>query len=278
MTRRPVLVAALVLALAGCSGGSHGDDGPTAVPQPATTSPATTTSPAPTPTGTPRASTPRPTPARTTPRPTKRPPTVRPAHFPVRVTPGNATQLITVKSSGSRATVTTWAKSASGWHVVAGPWAGRVGSHGVVPGSSRRQGTNTTPGGTFTMTEAFGIAADPGTALPYLHVGNDDWWVEDNNSMYYNSHRRGTQGGFNMSLPESDVNGSERLITHTATYGYAVVVNFNRSPAVRYRGAGIFLHVNGAGATAGCISVPRSAMVTVLRWLRPGAHPRIAIG
>ena len=73
------------------------------------------------------------------------------------------------------------------------------------------------------------------------------------------------------------MNGSEHLITHTVPYQYAVVINYNMAPAVRYRGAGIFLHVNGAGSTAGCVSVPLATMVAILRWLNPAAHPRIAI-
>ena len=213
--------------------------------------------------------------ARPTPKPTPR--TVAPAHFAVPVVVGNAAQVLTVKAHGSYATVTAWTKSATGWHVTGGPWSGRVGTNGVVPGSQRKQGTDTTPGGTYTMTEAFGVASDPGTAMPYRHVGSDDWWVEDNRSQYYNQHRLGSQGGFDMSLPESDVNGSERLINHPTQYRYVVVINFNRWPATPYRGAGIFLHVNGSGSTAGCVSVPSSAMVTILRWLRPSAHPRIAI-
>ena len=144
--------------------------------------------------------------------------------------------------------------------------------------SARKQGTGTTPSGTFTLTEAFGIAANPGARLPYHQVGGDDWWVQDNNSRYYNQMRRGSLGGFDTSLPESDVNGSERLITHEKAYRYAVVIDFNRWPAVPYRGAGIFLHVDTGRATAGCVSVSASAMVTLLRWLDPAKAPRIAIG
>jgi L,D-peptidoglycan transpeptidase YkuD (ErfK/YbiS/YcfS/YnhG family) len=219
----------------------------------------------------PRATAPR----RATPKRTPRP--YAAAHFPVPVVAGNAIQVVTVRAHGSYATVAAWTKTSSGWHLTAGPWSGRVGANGVVPGSQRKQGTDTTPAGTYTMTEAFGVASDPGTAMPYRHVGSDDWWVEDNRSSYYNQHRLGSQGGFDMSLPESDVNGSERLVNHPTQYRYVVVINFNRWPATPYRGAGIFLHVNGSGATAGCVSVPSSAMVTILRWLRPSAHPRIAI-
>ncbi|WP_129307230.1 hypothetical protein [Streptomyces sp. L2] len=49
-------------------------------------------------------------------------------------------------------------------------------------------------------------------------------------------------------------------------------------PATPGRGAGIFLHVNGSGATAGCVSVPRATMGRIMGWITPSAHPRIAIG
>ncbi len=33
---------------------------------------------------------------------------------------------------------------------------------------------------------------------------------------------------------------------------------------MRHRGAGIFLHVNGGGATAGCVSAPRPFLRTLM--------------
>jgi L,D-peptidoglycan transpeptidase YkuD (ErfK/YbiS/YcfS/YnhG family) len=46
----------------------------------------------------------------------------------------------------------------------------------------------------------------------------------------------------------------------------------------RHRGAGTFLHVNGRGATAGCVSVPRWFMVHLMRDLAPSARPVMAVG
>jgi L,D-peptidoglycan transpeptidase YkuD (ErfK/YbiS/YcfS/YnhG family) len=195
----------------------------------------------------------------------------------VPVSLGNARQVITVKARGSYATVQAWQLSGRTWRLVLSTTSARVGTHGVVPGSQRKQGTGTTPGGTYTLTEAFGIAADPGSSLPYHRVTADDYWVEDNNSAYYNQMRLGALGGFDKVAPPNSVNGSEHLITYTVQYQYVVVIDFNRWPAVPYRGAGIFLHVNGSGSTAGCVSVPASTMVALVRWLDPAAHPRIAI-
>ena len=42
--------------------------------------------------------------------------------------------------------------------------------------------------------------------------------------------------------------------------------------------ARLHVNVNGAGATAGCVSVPRALQRRVLDWLRPRSVPVIAIG
>jgi len=221
--------------------------------------------------------------AAVTPKATARPvtaskPSPKPVfRFPVPVIVGNAQQVITVSAYGSYATVEAWQLRSGGWHLVAATRAARVGANGVVAAASRRQGTYTTPAGTFTLTQAFGIAANPGTSMPYHQVTSDDWWVEDNNSAYYNQMRTASQGGFDTSLPPSATNSSEHLVTYPTEYRYVVVIDFNRWPAVRYRGAGIFLHVNGSGATAGCVSVPLATMLTLIDWLDPAQHPRIAI-
>ncbi|WP_246101520.1 L,D-transpeptidase family protein [Streptomyces cyaneus] len=195
--------------------------------------------------------------------------------FPVPVEVGDATQLITVKASGSYATVTAWAKGSSGWKAQFSTSAGRVGSNGVTDGATRRQSTYTTPTGTYTITEGFGHVAG-GTAMPYHVVTDDDWWVQDPESKFYNSMHG--EAGADFPLTESGDRGSEHLINYPTQYARALVINFNRWPATPGRGAGIFLHVNGNGATAGCVSVPRATMDRIMSWITPSAHPRIAIG
>jgi L,D-peptidoglycan transpeptidase YkuD (ErfK/YbiS/YcfS/YnhG family) len=281
---RTVLALAVAAALlAGCAASPPAQ-------QAAATTPSTSATPEPpastlTPTPSPLAA--GPTAARPTTSPSARPsapPTGtapvagQPLPFPVPVTIGSATQVITVQASGSWASVVAWQRDATGWHRVLATAAARVGANGVTNGSTRRQGTNTTPTGTYTLTQAFGILANPGARLPYHRVGPDDWWVEDNNSRWYNTLRQASAGGFDTALPESDVNGSEHLIRHTGQYDYAVVIDYNMHPAVPYRGAGIFLHVSDGYPTAGCVAVPRATLVAMLRWLDPGRHPRIAIG
>jgi len=48
------------------------------------------------------------------------------------------------------------------------------------------------------------------------------------------------------------------------------VIGYNerRTP---WRGSAIFLHVDQGRGTAGCVSLPTSSLLAVLRWQRPGA-------
>ena len=191
----------------------------------------------------------------------------------VHVAAQQRTATVVKGKGGSYATLSFWTRSNSGCGFVNvfTDTGARVGANGITNGATRTQGTNTTPSGTYTMTEAFGLNSSPGSALTYRHVGAGDYWVEDNDSAYYNTYRNVAQGGFNASLPLSDPNGSERLSNYPTQYGYSIVVNFNRAPDTQtpYRGAGIFVHVRSS-ATAGCISTSSANVVTMLRTMRRG--------
>jgi len=189
------------------------------------------------------------------------------------------TQVVTVnRTKGYHARVVLWRKQRGSWHRVATAKDGRIGYGGLVARTKRKQGSGTTPLGTFGLTSAFGThAKKKGWRLGYWKIKNGDYWVEDNGSRYYNRYRNKRQGGFRWRLPAGNVNGSERLKDYPRQYEYAIVTSFN-SGQVRHRGAGIFLHVNGRGATAGCVSAPRWFLRQVMTRLRPGLHPVIAVG
>lgn len=192
--------------------------------------------------------------------------------------PATVRQVIVVSAprwSSTYGTVTLWQRWGFGWKKLA-VWSARLGYGGLVLGTRRVQGTGTTPAGAYAITEAFGRQADPGTALPYTKVTTDHWWVEDRRSAYYNNMRLGRQGGF--ALRTTGYNSSERLAYMGAQYDYAAVVDFNRPRPVIGRGAGIFLHAFGKGATAGCVSIRVDRMRATLRWLSPAQRPWILIG
>jgi L,D-peptidoglycan transpeptidase YkuD (ErfK/YbiS/YcfS/YnhG family) len=200
-------------------------------------------------------------------------PAVVGAQLPLPVAVGSSTQVITVVARTSRsttATVTAWQKGPSGWTVAVGPVTAHIGAAGVGRASET---TSRTPAGTFTLTEAFGRLGNPGTALPYRVVNGDDWWVSDPASPLYNRFIECARA----SCP-FDTSGGERLLDAGASYDHAVVIDYNRWPAVPAAGSAFFLHVTNGAATAGCVAVPGSSLTAVMRWLRPSAHPLISIG
>ncbi|WP_129287765.1 L,D-transpeptidase family protein [Streptomyces sp. GZWMJZ-114] len=181
---------------------------------------------------------------------------------------GGARQLLIATAPDTRSThgtLTWWERRADGEWRARGRAAARFGAGGLVEGTRREQGTNTTPTGLFGLPFAFGNEAAPkGTRLAYRPVTPDSWWCEDNASRAYNRWSE-------PRAADCRAEESERLADYPVQYAHAFVTDFNYRRPVRGRGAGIFLHVNGKGATAGCVSVPAATMRTLLRWARPGA-------
>ncbi|MFE9353792.1 L,D-transpeptidase family protein [Streptomyces olivaceoviridis] len=187
---------------------------------------------------------------------------------------GGGRQLIVAQAPDAGATTGTvsWWDLRDGQWVRAGSAPARFGAGGLVDGATRRQGTNTTPTGLYGLPFGFGTKAAPaGTQVAYRPVRESSWWCQDNDSRSYNR--------WVDPLPaDCRAAQSEHLIDYRTQYGYGLVIAFNYDRPVRGRGAGIFLHVNGSGATAGCVSVPEDAMRRILTWTDPAAKPHIAIG
>jgi L,D-peptidoglycan transpeptidase YkuD (ErfK/YbiS/YcfS/YnhG family) len=188
-------------------------------------------------------------------------------------------QVVTVNyTDGYRARVTFWKLTDTGWRARFSADDGRIGYGGLVRGTKRKQGTGTTPLGTYALPWAFGMGPfDDQWKLRYRQVESGDFWVQDNESAYYNRYRNQAEGGFRWWLPTSDPDSSERLTDFRHQYRISVVTDFNIKQ-VRHRGAGIFLHVNGDGATAGCVSAPGVFMDKLMRVLDPARVPVIAVG
>jgi L,D-peptidoglycan transpeptidase YkuD (ErfK/YbiS/YcfS/YnhG family) len=188
-------------------------------------------------------------------------------------------QVVTVNHTrGYRARVTFWRLTDSGWTRRFASTDGRIGYGGLVPGKQRRQGSGTTPLGTYRLPWAFGFQERRDSwRLRYRSVERGDFWVQDNASRYYNRYRNRAQGGFRWWLPAGDPNSSERLTDFRRQYDLSIVIAYNQNQ-VRHRGAGIFLHMNGRGATAGCVSAPRRFIQKAMGALDPDLAPVIAVG
>jgi L,D-peptidoglycan transpeptidase YkuD (ErfK/YbiS/YcfS/YnhG family) len=191
--------------------------------------------------------------------------------LPLDIDTGSSDQVVTVVASSagaSTATLTAWQRTAGGWTTVLGPVRARVGAAGVGRAS---ESSTRTPAGTFTLTEAFGRAGNPGTALPYRVVDGDDWWVSDVHSTRYNQYAECAPGSCDF-----DEAAGENLAEEPA-YAHAVVIDYNRG-GTPGAGSAFFLHVSNGAATAGCVAIDAGSLGDLLRWLDPSARPLIAIG
>jgi L,D-peptidoglycan transpeptidase YkuD (ErfK/YbiS/YcfS/YnhG family) len=188
--------------------------------------------------------------------------------------PPGAEQLVTVIAPAYRmthATVSLWRRTGACWTRAAGPWNARVGRNGLSGG--HQEGDGTTPTGTYGFGPVvYGLDPDPGVRYAYHRLVCGDWWDEDPVSPTYNTFRHVACGA-----RPAFATGSEALWRATVAYRRFAVVSYN-VPPVRDRGSGIFVHVDTGRATNGCVSLPAARLTTLLRWLRPAASPRIAIG
>jgi L,D-peptidoglycan transpeptidase YkuD (ErfK/YbiS/YcfS/YnhG family) len=178
-------------------------------------------------------------------------------------------QRIQVTAPSPRSTVATLSVSECG-KTVLGPWRARVGRNGLS--AHRHEGDGTTPLGTFALgPTVYGLDPNPGVRLGYHRLACGDWWDEDPASPTYNTFRQvacGTKPPFGGQ--------SEALWRAAVAYREFAVIEFNTRPVVPGRGSGMFLHDDTGGPTNGCVSLPRSRLIALLRRLRPGARITIA--
>jgi L,D-peptidoglycan transpeptidase YkuD (ErfK/YbiS/YcfS/YnhG family) len=189
--------------------------------------------------------------------------------------PTTARQLVTVEAKTMRTTyaeLRTWRKVRGCWVAAAGPSTARLGRSGLS--SNRREGDGTTPTGVYRIGRTmYGNDPNPGVRFAYRRLRCGDWWDEDPRSPTYNSFQHvacGTTPPF--------AGGSEGMWQQPRPYPFLAVIEYNMRPVVPGKGSGIFLHAQTGGPTIGCVSLAKGQLRAVLRWLRPGDAPAIAIG
>ncbi|BBA98843.1 putative lipoprotein [Actinacidiphila reveromycinica] len=177
--------------------------------------------------------------------------------------PADARQVVLVTGAGhdsstSKVQLFDRADPDAGWTAAGPVWS----AHNALDGwsSDHHAGDLRSPIGVFTLTDAGGRYADPGTKLPYTH----------------------SPAGF--SSPGTGFDG-ESLAD---AFDYVIAINYNRKPGTSpldwtrplgsSRGGGIWLHVDHGGPTHGCVALPESVMKTLLRTLDPAKHPVVVMG
>ena len=175
---------------------------------------------------------------------------------------GNATQVVSVVSTGgSNARMDIYQRTAAGWQALRTGVPTHVGSAGMAP--QAKSGVPATPMGVYTLDSAFGTAANPGTALPYTQVGPNNWWSGDDHSPTFNSMQvcQKAQCPFNTAESEN---------LQIPQYKHAVVMGVNKNK-VPGGGAAFFFHTPDGKPTEGCVAVDDAQLVSIMKWLQPGA-------
>ena len=178
------------------------------------------------------------------------------------------TQLLIVAADGmsrSTAKVSMHERDKDGNWIQIFSVKGLVGKNGMVADKDRKEGCKKTPIGVYTFDKAFGIANDPGCKIKYTKVTKDLYWSGDQ--------RKGMQYNKMVSIkdyPDLDKKNSEHLIDYTKAYQYCLNISFNKECKLG-KGSAIFLHCTGnSNYTAGCVSIPKSTMLKVMKRVSPG--------
>ena len=153
-------------------------------------------------------------------------------------------------------------KDASGkWKMIM-TTPGYIGLNGL---GKKKEGDGKTPVGTFTFNRAFGIADDPGCAIPYVKADDDTYWSGDTaEGMHYN------ELVSLKDLPNLYKENSEHIIDYVYEYQYCLNISYNDS-GTPGAGSALFLHClgNRKPRTGGCVAIPMEQMYFVMQHVSP---------
>ena len=178
----------------------------------------------------------------------------------------DADQLFVVAAMGMEKTtayITMHQKDGNGtWkQVLSTP--GFVGRNGMCFDADRAEGCGQTPIGVYHFNKAFGIAADPGCALPYIQVDDNIYWSGDPDRHY-------NEMVDIRDVPDLVMGDSEHIVDYEYQYQYCLNISFNEE-GTPGRGSAIFLHCFGPAKpyTGGCVAVPENIMRMIMQQVLP---------
>ena len=172
-------------------------------------------------------------------------------------------QILTVAAYDEKATdawIALHEKKADGkWHMVM-TTPGFIGKNGL---GKDKEGDTKTPIGEYKFNRAFGIADDPGCAIPYVKVDQDTYWSGDQRPGFHYNELVSLK-----DLPDLDIKSgdSEHIIDYPYHYQYCLNISYNEA-GTPGKGSAIFLHCLGPAKpfTGGCVAIPEDHMKYVMK-------------
>ncbi len=161
-------------------------------------------------------------------------------------------------------------KTADSWERAGSQIDGMAGKNGIAAEGEKKEGDGKTPSGMFLLSSAFGYSSAADTKLPYRQSAENDLWVDDPDSPYYNQWVSNDVGAKSY----------EKMRRKDHLYQYGIIVDYNTRPIVPGAGSAIFFHVWRAQGkpTSGCIAVSEKDILNLLHWLDPEKNPVVVIG
>ncbi|GAA2199469.1 L,D-transpeptidase family protein [Streptomyces bangladeshensis] len=172
--------------------------------------------------------------------------------------PADSRQVVAVYGEGhdsAASRVVLYTRQGTHWHPT-GSWPAHNGRNGWT--THHHEGDARSPVGVFTLTDAGGVLADPGTRLPYDH----------------------DRGAYTPPAEWDEA--------HQHDFDYVIAIDYNRvkgtpprdatRPWGTDKGGGIWLHLDHGSGTSACVSVSKRAMELLLRTLDPARHPVVVMG
>ena len=137
---------------------------------------------------------------------------------------------------------------------------GFIGKSGL---GKTREGDAKTPTGVYRFNRAFGIADDPGCAIPYVKVDEDTYWSGDVREGYHYNELVSLKDLPGLDLESGD---SEHIIDYPYHYQYCLNISYNEAGTPGL-GSAIFLHCFGPAKpfTGGCVAIPEEQMCFVMQ-------------
>ncbi|MFJ2609137.1 L,D-transpeptidase family protein [Streptomyces sp. NPDC091279] len=171
--------------------------------------------------------------------------------------PADSRQIVAVYGDGRDAagsTVVLYTRRGATWTRTSS-WPAHNGKKGWT--TDHHEGDRRSPVGVFTLTDAGGVLADPGSRLPYTRSASfaaPRWWAR----------------------------------SHWHDFDYVIAIDYNRvrgtspadptRPGGEAKGGGIWLHLDHGSGTSGCVSLSEEGMRHLLRTLDPDLHPVVVMG
>lgn len=171
--------------------------------------------------------------------------------------PADTGQVVAVYGAGrdsARSTAMLYTRHGKSWRRQ-GSWPAHNGKKGWT--THHHEDDRRSPVGVFTLTDAGGVLADPGTRLPYTRDASfaaPRWWAK----------------------------------SHWHDFDYVIAIDYNRlkgtppddptRPQGDAKGGSIWLHLDHGSGTSACISLSEAAMQYLLRTLDPHQHPVVVMG